>query len=99
MLVNGVPNPVLKAEKSLLRLRLLIGSNARNYYLKFDDNRPFYIIASDGGLLEKSIKANKMRLAPAERVEILVDVSNGGTPILKHIAGQRCLRYGWHDEW
>jgi blue copper oxidase len=88
VLVNGVINPVLRAKKSLLRLRLLNGSNARTYHLSFNDNRPFTIIGSDGGLLEQSIKANSVRLAPAERVEILVDIADGKMPILQHKAGQ-----------
>ncbi|WP_201339419.1 multicopper oxidase family protein [Isorropodon fossajaponicum symbiont] len=88
VLVNGVINPVLKAKKSLLCLRLLNGSNARTYRLSFDDHRDFYIIGSDGGLLERSVKANSLRLAPAERVEILLDVANGKMPILKHNASQ-----------
>ncbi|SFV67200.1 Multicopper oxidase [hydrothermal vent metagenome] len=94
VLVNGVMNPVLKAKKSLLRLRILNGSNARTYHLSFNYNRPFYIIGSDGGLLEQSIKVNTLRLAPAERVEILVDVSDGGTPILQHTAVQESSGMG-----
>lgn len=94
ILVNGVMRPVLKTDKSLLRLRILNGSNARIYNLAFDDDREFYIIASDGGLLEKSIKAREFRLAPAERVEILVNLSDGKKPILmnkpsKAFANQR----------
>jgi bilirubin oxidase len=94
VLVNGVVSPVLKAKKSLLRLRLLNGSNARTYHLSFNDNRVFTIIGSDGGLLEHSIKANTLRLAPAERVEILVDVSDGGRPILQHAAAQESSSMG-----
>ncbi|MDC9714248.1 MAG: multicopper oxidase domain-containing protein [Gammaproteobacteria bacterium] len=94
VLVNGVINPVLKAKKSLLRLRLLNGSNARTYHLSFSDNRVFTIIGSDGGLLEYSIKVNTVRLAPAERVEILVDVSDGGHPILQHTAVQESSGMG-----
>ena len=55
VLVNGVVNPVLKASKSLIRLRLLNGSNATTYHLSFDDQREFHIIASDGGLLEEQL--------------------------------------------
>ncbi|RUM86134.1 MAG: copper oxidase, partial [Candidatus Thioglobus sp.] len=44
------------------------------------------IIASDGGLLEKPITAKKFTIAPAERVEIVVDVADGSMPILKHHA-------------
>ncbi len=76
LLVNGTVNPVLKAKKSLLRLRLLNASNARFYNLRFNDNRPFQIIASDGGLLEKPITVTQIPMAPAERYEILVDVSD-----------------------
>ncbi len=84
VLVNGVINPVLKTTKSLIRLRILNGSNARIYHLNFDDKRMFHIIASDGGLLEKPIMTHSIKLAPAERAEILVDVSDGKMPILRH---------------
>ncbi len=84
VLVNGVINPVLKVKKSLVRFRILNGSNARTYHLSFDDHREFHIIGSDGGLLEKSHTTKRLRLAPAERVEILVDVSDGRMPILRH---------------
>jgi bilirubin oxidase len=84
VLVNGVISPVLKITKSLIRLRILNGSNARIYHLNFDDKRPFHIIASDGGLLEKPIMAHSIKLAPAERAEILVDISDGKMPVLRH---------------
>ena len=84
ILVNGVINPVLKARKSMIRLRILNGSNARIYHLNFDDKRMFHIIASDGGLLEKPVMAHSIKLAPAERAEILVDISDGKMPILRH---------------
>lgn len=84
VLVNGVISPVLKVEKALIRLRILNGSNARIYNLSFDDDRSFYVIGSDGGLLEQTIETNNITLAPAERVELLVDVSDGKMPILTH---------------
>lgn len=82
MLVNGVYKPLLKAHKSLIRLRILNGSNARIYHLKFNDQRDFSVIASDGGLLRQPIQTNMVRIAPAERVEIVVDVSDGTMPML-----------------
>lgn len=87
VLVNGVLKPVLKIKKPLIRLRILNGSNARTYNLSFNDSRPFYIIGSDGGLLEQTLKTNKITLSPAERVEVLVDVSDGKMPILVHKSG------------
>jgi len=76
MLVNGVANSLLKPKKTLVRLRLHNASNARFYHLVFSDNRPFQLIASDGGLLENPTSLRQIRLAPAERAEILVDLSD-----------------------
>ena len=86
ILVNGVTNSLLSAQKSLIRLRILNGSNARIYNLQFDDNRSFKIIASDGGLLEESVSVNNITIAPAERIEIVVDVSDGARITLIHNA-------------
>ena len=91
ILVNGVVNPVLKTKKSLIRLRILNASNARIYHLAFDDNRPFHIIGSDGGLLEKTLKSSTITLSPAERVEVLIDVSDRGLPILIHQPRQHSM--------
>jgi bilirubin oxidase len=87
LLVNGTASPVLKAQKTLLRLRLLNASNARFYDLHFNDDRPFQIIASDGGLLEQAITVTKLPMAPAERYEILVDVSDKKQIMLQSDAG------------
>ncbi len=83
-LVNGVMRPLLKVERPLIRLRLLNGSNARIYQLEFDDGRPFHLIGSDGGLLEHPVTLHAITLAPAERAEVLVDLSDGAMPILRH---------------
>jgi bilirubin oxidase len=83
LLVNGVINPLLKVETALIRFRLLNGSNARTYQLEFNDQRSFSVIGSDGGLLEQAIEVRSIRLAPAERVEILVDLSDGTMPVLR----------------
>jgi bilirubin oxidase len=87
LLVNGGISPVLKARKSLLRLRLLNASNARFYRLVFSDNRSFQVVASDGGLLERPVNVNLLDMAPAERYEILVDVADGKSVMLQSLAG------------
>ncbi|MCF6190470.1 MAG: multicopper oxidase domain-containing protein [Cocleimonas sp.] len=86
VLVNGVVTPTLVAKKTLLRLRLHNGSNARTYNLAFSDGRPFHVIASDCGFLHKPFQTNQVRLAVAERVEILVDVSDRKEVLLKSLA-------------
>jgi len=74
MLVNGVLTPTLDSQAEVIRLRILNGSNARFYNFGFSDNRQFYQIASDGGLLEAPVSINRLRLSPGERAEILVDL-------------------------
>ncbi len=85
IMVNGVVTPTLVAKSTLMRLRLHNGSNARTYNLTFNDGRPFHIIAGDCGFLHKPFKTKQIRLAAAERIEILVDVSDRKELILKSI--------------
>lgn len=87
MLVNGTPNSVLKPKKTLVRLRLHNASNARFYDLVFSDHRAFQLIASDGGLLERSYSLRQIRLTPGERAEIMVDLSDRKPITLKTIKG------------
>ena len=76
MIVNGALTPTLDSRAQVIRLRLLNGSNARIYNFGFADNRDFYQIASGGGLLEAPVSMNRLRLAPGERAEILLDLRN-----------------------
>lgn len=76
ILINGAINPELTVKNEIIRLRILNGSNARSYDFNFKDGTEFYQIASDGGFLEESIPMNHLVLAPAERAEILVDLSS-----------------------
>ncbi len=77
ILVNGTANPVASIPSGLVRLRLVNGSNARVYDLSFDDQRAFHWIATEGGLLERPVELRRIRLAPGQRAELLVDFSDG----------------------
>ena len=83
MLVNGTWSPFVQVESRRIRFRLLNGSNARIYYIGFDDNRVFHQIATDGGFLETPLETDRVTLAPGERAEILVDFSDGAEAVLK----------------
>ncbi len=87
VLVNGVIAPTFKAKKKLTRFRILNGSNARFYNLGFSDDRDFKLIATDGGLLEAPVNLKQIRLAPGERIEIVVDLSNAQDVVLKSFKG------------
>jgi bilirubin oxidase len=82
ILVNGTYAPHLEVPAKLVRFRLLNGSAARRYNFGFSDDRPFYQIASDGGLLEAPVERTRLLLAPGERAEILVDLSETREPVM-----------------
>ncbi|MDE0127535.1 MAG: multicopper oxidase domain-containing protein [Bryobacterales bacterium] len=86
MLINGTWNPILRVESRRIRFRLLNGSNARIYYIGFDDDRVFHQIATDGGFLETPLRTDRLILAPGERAEILVDFSDGAEAVLRTYA-------------
>lgn len=81
ILVNGTRAPYAEVPAKLVRLRLLNGSNARRYYFGFSDDRKFFQIASDGGLLPSPVEMTRLLLTPGERAEILVDLSGVETPV------------------
>lgn len=76
LLVNGTRDPEITLPKQIVRLRLLNAEIERAYNFGFSDNRKFYIITNDGGLLDKPVQVSKLLVAVGERYEILVDLSN-----------------------
>jgi blue copper oxidase len=83
IIVNGAITPIAKVPRGLVRLRILDGVNARNFYLRFSDRRTFYVIASDGGLLADPVAVTELRISPGERFEILVDFMDHSTITLE----------------
>lgn len=81
ILVNGTYAPYLNVPAKKVRLRLLNASNARRYNFGFEDDQTFYQIASDGGLLEEPVARTRVLLAPGERAEIIVDLSDTRAPV------------------
>ncbi len=77
LLVNGIREPYVNVSRGWVRLRLLNASNARRYQLQLSDNRPFTVIAGDQGFLPSAVTVQQLSLAPGERREVLVDLSQG----------------------
>ncbi len=75
LLVNGTLNPKLTVNKEKVRLRLLNGSNARNFTFKLNTGDSFVQIATDGGFLNEPVTMDEITLTPSERAEIVVDFS------------------------
>jgi len=86
IMVNGVVTPTLNSHAQMIRLRILNASNARTYRLGFSDNRPFFVIGSDGGILDTVSTVTRIDMSPAERYEIVVDFSNAYGSTIKLMA-------------
>jgi FtsP/CotA-like multicopper oxidase with cupredoxin domain len=88
ILVNGAPPAIRNVATRPYRLRVLNGSNARIYKLAWSDGRPVTVIGADGGLLETPEDKPYAALAPAQRLDIWVDLSDSRTGnTLKLISG------------
>ncbi|HCT76377.1 MAG TPA: copper oxidase [Micromonosporaceae bacterium] len=83
IVVNGTHSPYLDVTTSLVRLRLLNASNARNYNFGFSDDRQFSLIGTDGGLLAAPAKLTRIQLSAGERAEIMVAVKPGERTVLR----------------
>lgn len=72
--VNGQIQPRITVTKGLLRLRLINASTSRFYRLSLEQH-PLYLIATDGGAIEKPQEVIELLLAPGERAEVLIQPS------------------------
>ena len=89
ILINGTADSNISVKARPYRFRLLNGSNSRIYKLAWDDDTPFTVIGTDGGLLEAPIQKEFITLAPAQRVDLWVDFSDedvGGSKNLINLA-------------
>ena len=97
ILVNGTYDPYLRINSSQVRFRLLNGSNARAYQIGFTDDRSFYLVGNDAGLLPEPVKMKRILLSPGERAEIVVDFKAGEETILHSFAGKDGIENGEFD--
>ena len=90
MLVNGTVDPNLELPAQVVRLRLLNGATDRAFNLGFEGNLTFHQIATDGGLLAAPVTLTRLRLAPGERAEILLELAGkeGQSFYLKSFASE-----------
>ena len=72
-LVNGKLYPYFEVEPRRYRLRVLNASNARFYDLSLSNRQTFHQIGSDQGLLAAPAPVTIVTVAPAERVDLIVD--------------------------
>jgi suppressor of ftsI/bilirubin oxidase len=82
VLINGTSCPQLALDARIYRFRVLNASNARTYRLAWrtSDGKPFpfTLIGTDGGLLPAPRPCAEAFIASAERLDLLLDLSNLG---------------------
>ena len=78
MLVNGVPWPITDVARATYRLRILNACNARRLRLRITPapGAGLVQIGTDGGLLSSPIAHDVFELAPAQRLDALVDFTD-----------------------
>lgn len=90
VMVNATFEAYVEVPAQVNRFRIINGSSERVYLFGLSDNRTFYQIGSDGGLLESPVEHTRLRLATGERAEILINFSadEGETLSLMSYASQ-----------
>jgi FtsP/CotA-like multicopper oxidase with cupredoxin domain len=91
ILVNGKVWPNLRVDRHQYRFRIVNGSNARFYNLKLSNGMSFTQIGGDGSYLPAPVTVTEALIAPAERIDILIDFSRvpaGAKIILQNTANQ-----------
>jgi spore coat protein A, manganese oxidase len=86
--VNGKAWPYLQVEPRRYRFRILNTCNSRILDLTLDSRPPIFQIGSDGGLLPQAVNLHHLRIAPAERADIIIDFTGlaGATLTLRNHA-------------
>ncbi len=95
IVVNGKAWPYLNVEPKRYRFWFINGSNARTYEMFLIDPLGvavpprMWVIATDGGYLDKPVQMKKLVMMPGERYEVIVDfagVATGTNLVLKNTA-------------
>jgi bilirubin oxidase len=76
LFTNGTRDAYLDAPAQIVRFRLLNGASERSFNVGLDNHETFYVIGTDGGLLEAPIALDELLISPGERYEILVDLTH-----------------------
>jgi len=75
--VNGATDPDVPVAAGLVRMRLINAANARTLAFRMDNLEPMRVVALDGAPCTP-FEAETIRVAPAQRVDIMVELTKGG---------------------
>jgi FtsP/CotA-like multicopper oxidase with cupredoxin domain len=72
ILANGRVMPTLRARSGAPQRWRIVNAAKTRYFLLDLDGQPFYVIGSDGGLLEYPQSKDEILVTPGERVDVIV---------------------------
>ena len=75
MMTNMTLRAQYTAPAQVVRFRILDAAIERSFNIGLSDNSTFYVITSDGGLLNAPVPVTRYLLSPGERIEILVNLT------------------------
>jgi len=90
-MVNGIIDPYMNVPADMIRLRILNGDGKFSFNFHFDNydgsSFPAQMIATDAGYMDKTYQLDEILMAPGERTEWLLDLSNrvGDTIYIKNM--------------
>ena len=82
IVVNGLPQPRLRARGGTLEHWRIVNTSPSRYYALRLDGLPLHLIATDGGRLDAPHPVDEIVLVPGERAEVLIPVSAAGSYVL-----------------
>jgi spore coat protein A, manganese oxidase len=100
ILVNGVPWPKMKVEPRKYRFRVLNASVSRSYDLSLSTGDPLIVIGTDGGLMPHPQPCGNVKVAMAERYEIVIDFAKykpGTQVVLENTSPKNNIDYETTD--
>jgi spore coat protein A len=94
VLINGKLLPYLAVQPRKYRFRLINGSNGRFYFLSLANGQAFHHIGSDQGLMASPVGAQRLTIAPGERMDLVVDFSeHAGEEILLNDQSVKIMQF------
>ena len=75
VMVNATLDAVLEVPAQVVRFHMLNASSERVFNLGLEGDETFQMIATEGGLLEAPLELQRLRMAPGERSEWLLNLT------------------------
>ena len=75
MVTNGVLSAQYTLPAQMVRFRVLDAAIERSFNLGLSDGSTFYVISTDGGLVDTPVAVTRFLISPGERVELAVNLT------------------------